>query len=59
MPNICPVYDLRNNEYKDLEKTNASLQLMNELQKGKVSGETKGWLFEEDVAKHFEEKFNK
>ena len=55
MPNICPVYDLRNKEYKDLEKAEASLQLMNELQKGKVSGETKGWLSEEDVAKHFEE----
>ncbi|MBR5032656.1 MAG: type II toxin-antitoxin system prevent-host-death family antitoxin [Treponema sp.] len=46
-------------EYEDFEKTKASLKLMYELQKGKVSGETKGWLSEEDVEKHFEEKFNK
>ena len=45
-------------EYEDFEKTKASLKLMYELQKGKVSGETKGWLSEEDVTKHFEEKFN-
>ena len=45
-------------EYEDFEKTKASLKLMYELQKGKVAGETKGWLSEEDVAKHFEEKFN-
>ena len=45
-------------EYEDFEKTKASLKLMYELQKGKVAGETKGWLSEEDVEKHFEEKFN-
>ena len=45
-------------EYEDFEKTKASLKLMYELQKGKVAGETKGWLSEEDVTKHFEEKFN-
>ncbi|MBO4638881.1 MAG: type II toxin-antitoxin system prevent-host-death family antitoxin [Treponema sp.] len=45
-------------EYEDFEKTKASLKLMYELQKGKVAGETKGWLSEENVTKHFEEKFN-
>ena len=45
-------------EYEAFEKTKASLKLMYELQKGKVAGETKGWLSEEDVEKHFEEKFN-
>ena len=45
-------------EYEDFEKTKASLKLMYELQKGKVAGETKGWLSEEDVEKHFEEKFD-
>ena len=42
-------------EYENFEKTKASLKLMYELQKGKVAGETKGWLSEEDVEKHFKE----
>ena len=29
---------------KDLEKTQATLRLMNELAKGQKSGEEKGWL---------------
>ena len=45
-------------EYEDFEKTKASLKLMYELQKGKVAGETNGWLSEEDVEKYYEEKFN-
>ena len=53
MPKICPVSDLKNNK-----KTKAALRLMCELQKGRLSGEQKGWLSEEDVEKHFEEKFH-
>ena len=45
-------------EQEEYEKTKAALKLMYELQKGKISGEDKGWLSEDDVRKHFEEKFN-
>ena len=45
-------------EYENYEKTKAALRLMCELQKGRLSGEQKGWLSEEDVEKHFEEKFH-
>ena len=45
-------------EQEEYEKTKAALKLMYEVQKGKNSGENKGWLSEDDVRKHFEEKFN-
>ena len=45
-------------EQEEYEKTKAALKLMYELQKGKESGEQKGWLTEDDVRNHFKEKFN-
>jgi len=45
-------------EQENYEKTKAALKLMCELQKGRQSGEQNGWLSEEDVEKHFKEKFN-
>ena len=45
-------------EQENYEKTKAALKLMCELQKGRLSGEEDGWLSEEDVEKHFKEKFN-
>ena len=45
-------------EHENYEKTKAALKLMCELQKGRLSGEQKGWFSEEDVEKHFEEKFH-
>ena len=40
-------------DIQDYEKTTATLTLMNELGKGKKSGEEKGWLSSEDVRAHF------
>ncbi len=37
----------------DYEKTQATLRLMNELAKGRRSGETEGWLTVEEVREHF------
>lgn len=37
----------------DYEKTQAALRLMNELAKGRKSGEEKGWLTPEEVRAHF------
>lgn len=37
----------------DYEKTQATLKLMNELAKGRRSGETEGWLSVEEVRAHF------
>ena len=45
-------------EQENYEKTKAALKLMCDLQKGRLSGEQNGWLSEEDVEKHFKEKFN-
>ena len=45
-------------DQENYEKTKAALKLMCELQKGRLSGEQNGWLSEEDVEKHFKEKFN-
>ena len=60
-----PVYLTKNGrgayaivDIKEYEKTKAALKLMCELQKGRISGEQNGWLSEEDVEKHFKEKFN-
>ena len=36
----------------DYEKTQATLKLMNELAKGRRSGEEKGWLTLETVEEH-------
>lgn len=36
-------------DIQDFEKTQAALQLMNELAKGRKSGEEKGWLSLEEV----------
>jgi prevent-host-death family protein len=37
----------------DYEKTQATIKLMSELNKGRKSGEEKGWLLHEDVKAHF------
>lgn len=37
----------------DYERTQATIRLMNELEKGRRSGEEKGWLTPEDVGEHF------
>ena len=61
MPNIKPVSDSRNYsdvlhdvtalDMQDFEKMQATLRLMNELAKGRKSGEEKGWLTLENVEK--------
>ena len=43
-------------DIQDYEKTSAALTLINELAKGRTSGEEKGWLSSDDVRKHFKEK---
>ena len=43
-------------EQEEYEKAKAALQLMCELEKGKRSGEEKGWVSSDDVRKHFKEK---
>jgi prevent-host-death family protein len=45
-------------EMEEYERTKAALRLMHELQQGKISGEQNGWLSEDDVDKHFKEKFD-
>jgi prevent-host-death family protein len=45
-------------DIQDYEKTIATLTLMNELAKGKRSGEEKGWIPQEDVRAHFLSKAN-
>ena len=40
-------------DMQDYEKTQATLRLMNELAKGKRSGEAEGWLSAEEVKVHF------
>ena len=42
----------------DYEKTMATLRLMNELEKGRRSGETDGWLTPEEVRAHFRARAN-
>ena len=39
-------------DIRDYEKTLATLRLMNELERGRRSGETKGWLTLETVEKN-------
>ena len=40
----------------DYEKMQATLNLMNDLHKGRLSGEEKGWMAHDDVKAHFDEK---
>lgn len=39
-------------DMRDYEKTLATIRLMNELEKGRLSGEREGWLTLEDVEKN-------
>lgn len=43
-------------DIQDYEKSRATIALMNELAKGKKSGEEKGWLSAEAVRAHFRSK---
>ena len=45
-------------DIQDYEKTQATLKLMDELAKGKKSGEENGWLSSSDVKVHFKTKAN-
>ena len=45
-------------DMQDYEKTRATLKLMDELAKGKKSGEEQGWLSSLDVRVHFRAKAN-
>ena len=40
-------------DMQDYEKTQATLKLMNELAKGRCSGEPEGWLSPDDMRAHF------
>lgn len=40
-------------DIQDCERTQATLRLMNELARGRRSGETEGWLTTEEVRAHF------
>lgn len=40
-------------EIEEIEKSKAMLNLLLELQKGKQSGDTEGWLSNEDMRKEF------
>lgn len=45
-------------DMQDYEKTQATIRLMNELAKGRHSGETEGWLTTDDMRAHFRAKAN-
>lgn len=52
----CPVFLTKNGrgryaiiDIQDYEKTQAAFRLMNELEKGRTSGEQKGWLSSDQV----------
>ena len=45
-------------DIQDFEKTQAIIRLMNELAKGRRSGETEGWLTPDDMRAHFRAKAN-
>lgn len=58
-----PIFLLKNGrgryaivDIQEYEKTQAMLHLVNELTKGKKSGEEEGWLSPDDVKAHFAEK---
>lgn len=43
-------------DIQDYEKTEATLRLMNELNKGRRSGEQNGWISSDDMRAHFRAK---
>ena len=43
-------------DIQDYEKKKATLTLMNQLEKGRESGEEKGWRSSEEVRAHFQSK---
>ena len=45
-------------DIQDYEKAEATLRLMDELTKGRLSGEEEGWLSSEDVKAYFAAKRN-
>ena len=45
-------------DMRDFEKMQATIALMNELARGKNSGEEKGWLSADDVKAHFKMRAN-
>lgn len=45
-------------DIQEYEKTKATLTLLNELAKGKKSGEEKGWLSSDDIRAHFRQRAN-
>jgi len=45
-------------DMQEYERMQAQIKLNNELNKGRKSGEEKGWLTAEQVRKHFMEKTN-
>ena len=44
---------------QNIDKVQATAQLVKELEKGKRSGEQEGWLTPEEVKEHFSAKANK
>ena len=45
-------------DIQDYEKTLATLRLMNELSKGRRSGEQEGWISSDDMRAHFRARAN-
>ena len=45
-------------DIQDYERTQATIRLMNELARGRKSGETEGWLTPEDMRAHFRARAN-
>ena len=45
-------------EIQEYERMQAEIKLINELNKGRRSGEEEGWLTAEQVRQHFKEKAN-
>lgn len=45
-------------DMQDYEKIQATLRLMSELAKGRKSGETEGWLSQEQMREHFRARAN-
>lgn len=45
-------------DIQDYEKTQAALRLVNELAKGRKSGEAEGWLSPDEVRAHFSARAN-
>ena len=45
-------------DMQDYEQMQATIRLMNELAKGRKSGETEGWLTPEDMRAHFRARAN-